>query len=467
MNLFLIKFLYYLANLKSMEQKLFGTDGIRGVANKYPMTPELVLLVGKAVASVFKNSKKRSKVLIGKDTRISGYILETALTSGICSMGVDVLLVGPMPTAAIAHLTKSMGADVGIMISASHNPAEDNGIKFFCSEGFKLQEQVEKKIEGLVLNNNIKSEHVYGDAIGKAYRIEDARGRYIEYAKQTINNRSLSGLKIVLDCANGASYVVAPTIFRELGANVIVLNNKPDGLNINKNCGVFHLEHTIKAVEKEKADLGIILDGDADRVILVDEHGTVIDGDAVMAIAALDLKKKGKLYGNMIVTTVMANYGFHEFLRKNKIDAAITPVGDKYVVEALRARNLSLGGEQSGHIVFAEYGTSPDGILVALQMLEIMAEDNKPLSKLLSGFKQFPQLLVNIPVKKKVSFEKMPVVLKEIKTAEKQIQGRGRVLVRYSGTENIARVMVEGKSDKEIRSLADKISEKIKKEVGI
>ncbi|MAG07928.1 phosphoglucosamine mutase [Candidatus Woesearchaeota archaeon] len=448
-----------------MQRKLFDTDGIRGVANQYPIDPETMVKIGKAAAHVFKNSKKRHIILIGKDTRISGYVIESALTSGICSLGVDVLLVGPMPTPAIAHLTKSFAADAGIVISASHNPAEDNGIKFFSSDGFKLSDNKELEIEKYVFSKKVNTEQIKGELIGKAFRINDARGRYIEFAKNSIKNNSLSGLKVIVDCANGATYHIAAKIFKELGAEVTVLNNKPNGLNINLNCGALHPEVVREAVLKEKADIGISLDGDGDRVIMADEKGNIIDGDSIMAICGLHLLKKNKLKDNTIVATGYSNLALDELMKKNGGKVIRAQNGDRYVIDEMRKNSYVLGGEQSGHIIFMNQTTTGDGIIAALQVLNIMKKTGKPLSELAKCLKKYPQVLVNINVKKKILFEEMEEVNEEIKKAEKEL--KGRLLIRYSGTQNIARIMVEGKDKNKINKLANKIAEKIKKEIGV
>jgi len=445
-------------------KKLFGTDGIRGIANQYPMTSEVAVKLGKAIAISLNNGKNRPKILIGKDTRISGYLIESALTSGICSSGADVLLVGPMPTPAIAHLTKSFAADAGIVISASHNPAEHNGIKIFDKEGFKLSDKLEEEIEKMVLSKKESDESVKGGKIGKAFRIDDAKGRYIEFAKNTIKNHSLSNLKIVLDCANGAAYHIAPDIFRELGAEVVVLNNKPDGLNINLRCGALYPNVIREKVLEEKADIGIAFDGDADRVIMVDGEGNDIDGDCIMAICAIEMKNK--LKNNVVVATTMSNIGFEIAMKNKGIKVVRTDVGDRYVVEEMKANNYNLGGEQSGHIIFFDYSTTGDGIITALQILNIMKRTGKKLSDLKECITTFPQIIKNVDVREKKLFEKMSKVMEEIKNAEKQLKDNGRIIVRYSGTENKARVMVEGKNEKEINEIADKIVNEIKKEVG-
>ena len=445
-------------------RKLFETDGVRGTANKYPMTPEMALRIGKAAALVFGRNKK-IKALIGKDTRLSGYILETALTSGLCSMGADVFLVGPMPTPAIAHLTRSLGVDVSVVISASHNPAKDNGIKFFSKKGFKLSDKEEEEIEKHIFSKEIDEIHTQPDKIGKARRIDDANGRYIEFCKNTIQDLDLNGLKIVLDCANGSAYKVAPTILAELGAELIVMNNNPDGLNINLNSGSTNPQLMQKAVIENKADIGIAYDGDGDRVIMCDEKGSIMDGDQIMAICALDAKKKGELRNNTVVSTVMANRGFEVCMKENKIKLVRAKVGDKYVLEEMLKNNCSIGGEQSGHIIFLNHNTTGDGIITSLHILKIMKQENKKLSGLSSAMKKFPQVLINVDVREKIPFEKLKANEK-IKEAEERSGERGRVLVRYSGTQNIARVMIEGEDQKEIEQMAKDIADEIRREIG-
>lgn len=467
-----------------MSRKIFGTDGIRGKANLWPMTPELALQLGKAVTCVLtghkpfrkrfakkggfrhKHNGARKKILIGKDTRLSGYMLETALTSGIVAMGSDVLLLGPMPTPAIAHLTKSLGADAGIVLSASHNPAEDNGIKIFNSEGYKLDDKLEEKIEKHLLSKAINAEHIKSKQIGKAFRIDDAKGRYIEFCKASIGNMQLNGLKIVLDCANGAAYSVAPTILRELGADVIALNNKPDGTNINNGCGATCPEIIQKAVRHYKANLGLALDGDADRLIVCDETAEIVDGDFLLAMFAKELKEHSILPQNTVVTTVMSNFGFHEAMEKLGIKVVVTKVGDRYVIDAMRKGNFGLGGEQSGHIIFGGYTTTGDGIIAALQLLRIMKTKGRKLSKLKNLLRKYPQKLINLKVKQKKPFEKIPTVCKLVAEAEQSLHGKGRVLLRYSGTENLARVMVEAKSRKDVEHYSKKLANAIKKSIG-
>jgi len=447
--------------------KLFGTDGIRGVANAYPMTPEVVLNVGKAVAYVFKEKcgKEKPKFVIGKDTRLSGYMLENALVSGIVSVGADVLLVGPIPTPAIAHLTKSLNADAGIVLSASHNPAEDNGIKVFSEDGHKLPDNVEDEIEKYILSETVKTEHVKGGLIGKVHRIDDAKGRYIEFAKASVNSMSLKGLRIVLDCANGAAYNTAPQILSELGAEVIVLNDKPDGLNINLDCGALHPEKMMEVVKEKKADIGIALDGDADRVIVCDEKGRSVDGDHIIAICAIDMKKNGALAKNIVVATIMANKGFDIAMERKRIKVVKTNVGDRYVVDEMRKKGYVLGGEQSGHIIFSNYTTTGDGIISALQLLKVIKERREKLSKLAECMKSLPQVLVNVEVKQKKDISRLKVN-KNIKSAELKLGKKGRVLVRYSGTQNLCRIMIEGENKREIQKMANDIAKAMKKEIG-
>jgi len=453
-----------------MTRKLFGTDGVRGTANTYPMTPEVAMRLGKAFAEVIgrheNRNHERHKVVIGKDTRISGYMIETALTSGIVSMGVDVFLVGPMPTPAVAHLTKSFAADAGIVISASHNPAEHNGIKFFDRNGLKLPDEVEERIEKLFFSEEIKAEHVKGRLIGKAYRIDDAKGRYIEFAKSSIQNSSLEGIKIVLDVANGAAYSISPDILRELGAEVIVLNSRPNGLNINLDCGALHPELIRKEVAKNKADIGIAFDGDADRVIMVDEKGNDVDGDHIMAISAIRMLGKKKLNKNTLVATQYSNLGLDRAMEKADGKVVRVENGDRYVVEEMLKNGYNFGGEQSGHIIFFDYTTTGDGTIAALQILNIMKETGKKLSELAKCMQRFPQVLVNVPVKEKKDLNRMPGVLKAIKDAEKKLGKEGRIFVRYSGTENICRIMVEGKSGRLIKQLADNVAKEVRKGAG-
>ena len=448
--------------------KLFGTDGIRGIANVFPITSEMMQDLGKAIATVFKEKcgKDRPRFLIGKDTRVSGYMIENALSSGILSAGADVLLVGVLPTPAIAFLTKSINADAGIVISASHNPAEDNGIKVFRADGQKLSDSFEEEIEDCVFNKKVKTDEIRGDLIGKLYNVLDAKGRYIEFAKASIKSTSLSGVKIVLDCAHGAAYQTAPEVFRELGADVTVLNNSPDGLNINSNCGALHPENMMEMVKKVKADIGIALDGDADRVIVCDEKGNTLDGDQIIAICAVSMQEKGTLKKNGVAVTVMANKGFDIAMHDKGIHIVKTKVGDRYVLEALKKNGYVLGGEQSGHIIFFNITTTGDGVISALQLVKIIKEEGKKLSELAECMKPLPQVIVSVEVKEKKDIDSLQA-REEIASAEKKLGDRGRILVRYSGTQNLCRVMVEGENKKDITKISNDIANAIKKEIGI
>lgn len=452
-------------------KRLFGTDGVRGIANIEPMTVEMALKLGRAAAYFFKKRKNRKghhRILIGKDTRLSGYMFEGALTAGICSMGVDVLLVGPMPTPAIAFLTRSMRGDAGIVISASHNLFEDNGIKFFSEDGAKLPDEYEKEIEEIISSGRIEDVRPTGNLIGKAYRIDDAEGRYIEFAKNTIpKGMDFEGVKAVIDCANGASYKITPTVLQELGANIITLGNKPDGTNINLDCGSLHPENVQKEVVEFGADIGFAHDGDADRVIFVDEKGEVVDGDKIMAMCAIDMKKEGVLKNNTLVTTVMSNIGLEVAMREAGIDVVRTSVGDRYVLEEMFRTHCNLGGEQSGHLIFSDYNTTGDGLITALQVLTIMKKTGKSLSELSSCMQTFPQKLVNIRVREKKSLDSIPEIKSIISDSEKRLDGRGRVLVRYSGTEPLLRIMVEGDREDKIESIVDEISETVTRLLGV
>lgn len=442
--------------------KLFGTDGIRGRANEYPMTGEMAFKLGRAAAYVLKKKHGRDMILIGKDTRLSGYMIESALTSGICSMGVDVILIGPMPTPGIAFMTRSLRVDAGIVISASHNPYDDNGIKFFSSDGFKLPNGIEQEIEDTVFSNTLEKIRPTGSGIGKAYRVNDAAGRYTEYIKATFpRGKTLEGIKIVVDCANGASYKITPWVLRELGAEVIAINDKPDGLNINAGCGSTHPEAMQKAVLEHKVHIGIAHDGDGDRTILCDEKGEIADGDKIMGICALDMKEEGRLKENTVVATVMSNIGLERFLNKKGINLVRTPVGDRYVVEEMRRGGYNLGGEQSGHIVFMDYNTTGDGAITALQVLATICKTKKSLSALASQVPIYPQVLINVPVTKPKNVEDFPEIVDAIKKAEKQLNG-GRILIRPSGTEPKIRIMVEGNNAHDIKAIAQELASLIK-----
>lgn len=448
-------------------RKLFGTDGVRGVANLEPMTSEIAMQLGRAAAHLFMRRAGRHQVVIGKDTRLSGYMLESALTSGICSMGVDVLLVGPMPTPAIAFLTRSLRADAGVVISASHNPYQDNGIKFFSNEGFKLPDEVEARIEQLIVSDEIKHLRPTADAIGKAYRIGDAEGRYIEFVKRSVpRDLDFQGIKLVVDCANGAAYKVAPTVLRELGAEIEVIANTPDGMNINDTCGAVHPERLQDAVRRHGAHLGIALDGDADRAIFVCEQGEIVDGDHVMAALGLDLHAQGRLASQTVVGTVMSNFGLELAMKKAGIQLMRTPVGDRYLMERMLADGYNFGGEQSGHFIFLDHNTTGDGLISALQILSLMKRTGKPLSALAKAMTAVPQILLNVKVKHKPDLNQIPDIQQAIKTAEATLNGSGRVLVRYSGTEALLRIMVEGERDSTIREVADHLANIVRARIG-
>lgn len=447
-------------------RKIFGTDGVRGLANTYPMTPEVALKLGKAAALIFrKKSCKRHKVVIGKDTRLSGYIFESALTAGLCSMGMDVFLVGPMPTPAIAHLTKSFAADAGIVITASHNPAHDNGIKFFDSDGFKLDDKKEEQIEKLALSKDINAEHIRSDKMGKAYRIEDAKGRYIEYAKSTIGNMSLSGLKVVLDCANGAAYNVAPSILRELGAEVILRGAAPNGLNINLKCGATYPKLIAQEVTASLADIALALDGDADRIIMADENGKTLSGDHIMAGISQELKQSGELKKDTIVVTKYTNLAMKQYLHKHGIFTEEVENGDRYVIERLRERGLNFGGERSGHIILLDYIPTGDGLITGLQVLKILKEKQMKASQLSRLFDDYPQRLIAVDVKRKPELKSNKKIMEKISSAQNDLGDEGRVFVRYSGTQPVCRILVEGKDankiDKHAKAIAKTVSEEL------
>lgn len=439
--------------------KLFGTDGVRGVANIEPMTSETAMKLGRAAAYVFKRRAGRHQIVIGKDTRLSGYMLESALTSGICSMGVDVLLVGPMPTPAIAFLTKSLRADAGVMISASHNPYQDNGIKFFSSDGFKLPDELEARMEELISSDEISHLRPTADEVGKAYRIDDAEGRYIEFVKRSLpRDVDFQGFTVVVDCANGAAYKVAPKVLRELGASVKVIGDEPDGTNINAGCGAVHPEQLQEAVLKHRADLGIAYDGDADRAVFVCEQGKIVDGDHAMATLALDLHARGQLKRRTLVGTVMSNFGLELAMARAGLSLLRTPVGDRYLLERMLAEGCNFGGEQSGHLIFLDHNTTGDGLISSLQILSLMRRDGRPLSELARCMTAVPQILLNIRVKTKPDLTTLPAIQQAIQAGEAKLNSTGRVLVRYSGTEPLLRIMVEGERDALIRSVADEVA---------
>lgn len=445
-------------------RKLFGTDGIRGVANLEPMTSETAMQLGRAAAHLFMRRAGRHQIVIGKDTRISGYMLESALTAGICSMGVDVLLVGPMPTPAIAFLTRSLRADAGVVISASHNAYQDNGIKFFSKDGFKLPDEMEARIEELIVSNEISHLRPTADLIGKAFRIDDAEGRYIEFAKRSLpKDLDFQGIKLVVDCANGAAYKLAPKVLRELGAKVEVIGNEPNGMNINAGCGAVHPEQLQEAVRRHQADIGIALDGDADRAIFVCEQGTIIDGDHVMAALGLDLHRNGLLAKQTMVGTVMSNFGLELSMAKAGITLLRTPVGDRYLLERMLADGYNFGGEQSGHFIFLDHNTTGDGLISALQMISLMKRSGKSLSELASAMTAVPQILLNVTVKQKPNLESVPDIDRAIRESERRLNGSGRIVVRYSGTEPLLRIMVEGERDAEIKEVAEDLARLVRR----
>jgi len=447
--------------------KLFGTDGIRGVANEYPITPDMVTQIGQATAHILKKRKHRSRIIIGKDTRLSGYMIESSLVSGICSMGTDVILVGPIPAPAIAFLTTNLDTDAGIMISASHNPYQDNGIKIFSKNGYKLSDEEEMQIEELVLSKKLPNLLVSAENLGHVSREEDAGGRYIVFLKNSFpRNLDLEGMKIVLDCANGATYKVAPVLFEEMRAEVIALNISPDGRNINLNCGPLYTENLAEKVVETGSDIGLAFDGDGDRLIAVDEKGNIVNGDKIIAICARSLKNEKKLKNNTVVTTVMSNLGLSVAFKEMGIKNITTKVGDRYVLEEMVKNDCILGGEDSGHVIFKEHHTTGDGILSALQLLAVMRKEKKSLSELSKVMKTFPQVLINVRVKRKAPLEEIPELKKVISDVEAELAGKGRVLVRYSGTQPVCRVMLEGSDKDETQRLADKIARVVEEKLN-
>ena len=450
-----------------MTRKLFGTDGIRGVANVDPMTGELALQLGRAIAYLFREVKGKHRIVVGKDTRLSGYMLETAMASGICSMGADVMLVGPLPTPGIAFITTSMRANAGVVISASHNPYYDNGIKIFSRDGFKLPDEMEHRIEQLILSNNLHSLRPTASEVGKAHRIDDAVGRYIVFLKHTFpNDLTLDGLRIVLDCANGAAYRVAPTVLEELGAEVIPIGVEPNGENINAACGSLHPELMSRLVVDEGADIGMALDGDGDRIVFVDRQGKEVDGDHILAICGLQLLSEGRLKKQTLVTTVMSNMGLEKAIQKAGGKVIRTKVGDRYVVEEMVRGDYNLGGEQSGHTIFLDHNTTCDGILTALQVLAIMKRQERSLDDLAKAMEPFPQVLYNVEVKAKRELSEIPEVNQKVKAIEKALGHSGRILIRYSGTEPILRIMVEGEDEARLHKFAQEIVEEVRKHLS-
>jgi len=456
-------------------KKIFGTDGVRGTANVEPVTAETALKLGRAAAYVFKNLERQSrgrgkhKIVIGKDTRLSGYMLENAISSGILSMGVDVLFIGPLPTPGAAYATRSLRADAGIVITASHNPYADNGIKFFRADGYKLDDKLEDEIENLVFSGEIENIRPTADAVGKAVRIDDALGRYIEFAKASFpRGLTLEGVRIVVDCAHGAAYKSTPCVLRELGAEVMVYGNQPNGMNINQDCGSMHPEAVCRKVVEHKAQLGIAHDGDADRVLLCDEQGNLIDGDDIMAIAALDMLAQKTLAEKTLVTTVMSNAGLEAAIKTAGGKMVRTAVGDRNVIDEMLRHGFNFGGEQSGHLIFRDFGTTGDGLVAALQMLRIVKARQTPLSRLAKCWTRFPQLVTNVKVREKKPFEQLDGVLKLVRQAEAELKSAGgRVLLRYSGTEPKARLLLEGRDAKILEKWSDKICAAIQKQIGV
>jgi phosphoglucosamine mutase len=456
------------------EKKIFGTDGVRGVANVEPVTAETSLKLGRAAAHVFTrlNPRKnpegtRPKIVLGKDTRLSGYMLENALVAGITSLGVDVLIIGPLPTPGVAYITRSLRADAGIILSASHNPYEDNGIKFFRHDGYKLDDQVEQQIEQLVFAGEIDSIRPTAGKIGRAGRIDDALGRYVEFAKASFpRGMSLEKMRVAVDVANGAAYKSTPCILRELGAEVTVAHNEPDGININAQCGSIYPEEIQRLVKETGADVGITHDGDADRVLLCDENGEIVDGDEILAIASINLLRAGRLEQNTVVATVMSNFGLDETLAAEAGKVVRTRVGDRYVIEEMMKQKLNLGGEQSGHIIFRDFTTTGDGIISALQILRIMHQTGQPLSKLKTCLEKYPQAQRNVLVKEKPPLTELPTVMKLVNEAEKELSGKGRVLLRYSGTESKIRLLIEGRELDKIDKQANRIADAIQQAIG-
>ncbi len=458
----------------SKNQKIFGTDGVRGTANIEPVTAETALRLGRAAGHVFKNletqarDRGRHKIVLGKDTRLSGYMLESAISAGILSMGVDVLFIGPLPTPGVAYATRSLRADAGIVITASHNPYSDNGIKFFGADGYKLADEIENRIEKLVFRDDSTVLRPSASQIGKAVQIDDALGRYIEYAKASFpKGLTLEGLRIVVDCANGAAYKSTPCVLRELGAEVFVFGNQPDGKNINLECGSMHPENLCARVRELRADVGIAHDGDADRVILCDEKGDLIDGDDIMAISSLEMLKEGTLAGNTLVSTVMSNAGLDAAINQAGGQVVRTSVGDKNVIEEMLRNDYTFGGEQSGHLIYRDYSTTGDGLVAALQILRIIKSRDVSLSKLAGCWTRFPQLVTNVRVREKTPFEQLDGILEMVAKAETAVAPQGgRVLLRYSGTEPKVRLLIEGRDESVLTSLSQEICRAIKAQIG-
>jgi phosphoglucosamine mutase len=444
--------------------KLFGTDGVRGVANIHPMTAEMALAIGRATAHVCKRHNKRHRIVIGKDTRLSCYMIENALTAGICSMGVDVFLVGPVPTPGTAYITQSMRADAGIVISASHNPYQDNGIKIFTRDGYKLSYRLEEEIEEIIASGRVNDIRPTAEEIGRAKRIDDALGRYIVFCKQSFpEDLTLEGLKMVIDCSNGATYKVAPIIFKELEAEVTAIHCTPNGLNINTNCGSQHTEDLAAKVRELGADVGLAFDGDGDRLIAVDENGDELDGDHIMAICAKAMQEAGKLNNNKVIITPMSNFGLRIAFDEMGIEYEDADVGDRNVLELMQQRGASMGGEQSGHTIFLDHHTTGDGIISALQLLAVMQRSGQPLSELGKVFQRAPQRLINVDVASKPPLDTIPEIQEADAAARDELGSQGRTLIRYSGTQSMCRVMVEGPSEEIVNRLAISLAEIVKR----
>jgi len=451
-----------------MTQKLFGTDGVRGLANTFPVTVDNALILGRTAVCYFQKTSPiregKHRIVIGKDTRLSSYMLEAAIAAGICSAGADAVLLGPLPTPGISFITRSMRADAGVVISASHNPFYDNGIKFFTKEGTKLSDEAEREIEEAFFKDTTVGLPT-GAAAGRIYRVNDAQGRYVEFLKASFpRDLTLDGVQISLDCANGAAYLVAPAVFTELGAVVRTYAKAPTGENINDQCGALYPKVIAARVTADGSDIGIALDGDGDRVILVDENGTIVDGDRIIGIAALYLKEQGKLTHNLVVATIMSNSGLERYLGEHGISLVRTPVGDRYVFDEMVRTGAILGGESSGHIIFSDFNPTGDGILAALQVLAIMQRTGKPLSSLAAAIPLFPQVQKKLPVEKKIPLGQLPRTTRAIAEAEKNLDG-GRVVVRYSGTEPVLRVMAEGENEDACTAAVDTIIAIVREEM--
>jgi phosphoglucosamine mutase len=447
--------------------RLFGTDGIRGVANEYPLTPEMAVKIGKSVAYAFRKDASAPVFIIGRDTRLSGNMLEYALASGICSEKANVLLAGILPTPGVAFLTKALKANAGIVVSASHNPFLDNGIKLFDKNGYKLTDESEGRIEDLILNVNNLMQSKGKDNIGTVSVLNESVKMYSDFLKKSLpEGFHLNGLRIAMDCSNGATYKIAPELFSELGADINILHNKPDGKNINEKCGSEHIESLVNQVVENKSDIGIAFDGDGDRLIAVDEKGKVLSGDKILAISAIAMKKKDQLMNNHVVSTVMSNMGLVSLFKENGIEHTMSQVGDRYVMQEMIKKGSIIGGEDSGHIIFSNIQTTGDGILTALKLIQVMKEESKPLSELGKIMTVYPQLLININVSAKPEIEGVPEILETIRHAENILKDKGRVLVRYSGTQSICRVMVEGPDKDETERLCRMIADKVRQIIG-